>query len=629
MTSLSCGNCTRSTSVRPALVVAAIGVVLGDIGTSPLYAIKEVFCGGYGVPLERSAIMGTLSLLFWSLTWVVSIKYVMFVTRADNQGEGGVLALMALARRYLPAGTRRRGALVTLGLAGAALLYGDSMITPAVSVLSSVEGLELAYPHLQEWVVPIAVVIILSLFSLQRFGTDRIGKLFGPVMLIWFITLALLGLRGIWMAPEVIGAINPIWAWHFFHTHPQVGIAVFSAITLAITGAESLYADLGHFGRPAIVSAWLWVACPALILTYFGQGALLLVQPDSIRNPFFMLAPEMLLIPLILLASTASIIASQAVITAAFSITQQAISLGYLPRFNLRHTSTLAISQIYIPMVNWSVMVGVLVLILIFQCSTNLAAAYGVAVTGTMMITSILMSLIVTRHWRWPLWIALPLVGSFFTVDVMLVCANLTKFFHGGAVPVILATGLFMFMDTWRHGRLRLEINQQENEPTVGELMQTLEEQPITRVKGCAIYLCGRYDGIPSALRQNLECNQVLHERVILLTVLTEEIPHVPTDRRCEARHLGCGVSRLVLHFGFMDDTDVPASLVHCGCCTAPIDLEKTTWFVGRESPQSKPGLLHWRQGLFKLMFRNARSPMSAFMLPPRHVIEIGSLVEL
>lgn len=629
MTRLAIGSCTRTTSARPALVIAAIGVVLGDIGTSPLYAIKEVFCGGYGVPLEHDAIMGILSLLFWALMWVVSVKYVLFVTRADNQGEGGVLALMALARRYLPAGTRRRGLLITLGLAGAALLYGDSMITPAVSVLSSVEGLELAYPQLQEWVVPIALVIIVSLFSLQRFGTEKIGRLFGPIVLLWFITLAVMGVHGISMAPEVLGAVNPLWAISFFQTHPHVGIAVFSAITLAITGAESLYADLGHFGRPAIVSAWLWVACPALVVTYFGQGALLLVNPDSIRNPFFMLAPEAVLIPLVILASMASVIASQAVITAAFSITQQAISLGYLPRFKLRHTSTQTISQIYIPLVNWSVMLGVLLLIVVFKSSTNLAAAYGVAVTGTMLITSTLMSLIVIRRWHWPLWAGLPLVGLFFAVDVMLVCANLTKFFHGGAVPVVIALGLFLMMDTWRRGRARLEINQQQREPSVEQLMQRLEAEPITRVKGCAIYLCGRYNGIPSSLRQNLECNQVLHERVILLTVLTEEVPHVPDHKRCEVHHLGCGVRRLVLHFGFMDSTNVPLSLTHCDCCTAPIDLETTTWFVGRESPQSKPGLMYWQKALFKLMYRNARSPMMAFMLPPRRVIEIGTQVEL
>ncbi|WP_414500896.1 potassium transporter Kup [Zymobacter sp. IVIA_12111.31 C1] len=615
--------------VSTGLVVAAVGVVLGDIGTSPLYAFKEIFIGGYGVAVSPDSIRGVLSLLLWSMIWVVSIKYVMLVTRADNQGEGGVLSLMALARRYVKPGTRRRGLLVTLGLLGAALLYGDSMITPAVSVLSSIEGLELAYPHLDDKVVPISVVIILGLFTLQRFGTERIGKLFGPVMLLWFLTLGVLGLINILKAPAVLEAVNPWWALTFFHHNPGVGITVFSAVTLVLTGAEALYADLGHFGRPAIIRAWTWVAMPALILNYFGQGALLTINGDALRNPFFLMAPDWLLLPLVILASMATVIASQAVITAAFSLTQQAVRLGYLPRLRIRHTSNHAMSQIYMPAVNWTVMVGVLLLITLFQSSARLAAAYGVAVTGTMVITSCLMVLIVLKHWRWPIWCGLPLVLAFLVVDVALFYANLTKFFHGGAVPVVIAIVVFITMDTWRRGRMRLERAQQDGEPSMDELIHALKQHPPARIKGCAIYLCGRFNGTPSALRQNLEFNKVLHEQVLLLTVITDEVPHVPADRRCEARYLGSGVSRLVLHFGFMECTDVPLALKECHSCVAGIDPDKASWFVGREVPLCQNGILHWQQWLFQLMFRNARSPARAFNLPSGRVVEIGGQVML
>ncbi|BBG29478.1 potassium transporter Kup [Zymobacter palmae] len=615
--------------VSTGLVVAAVGVVLGDIGTSPLYAFKEIFIGGYGVTVSPDSIRGVLSLLLWSMIWVVSVKYVMLVTRADNQGEGGVLSLMALARRYVKPGTRRRGLLVTLGLLGAALLYGDSMITPAVSVLSSIEGLELAYPHLDDKVVPISVVIILGLFTLQRFGTERIGKLFGPVMLLWFLTLGVLGLINILKAPAVLEAVNPWWALTFFHHNPGVGITVFSAVTLVLTGAEALYADLGHFGRPAIIRAWTWVAMPALILNYFGQGALLTINGDALRNPFFLMAPDWLLLPLVILASMATVIASQAVITAAFSLTQQAVRLGYLPRLRIRHTSNHAMSQIYMPAVNWTVMVGVLLLITLFQSSARLAAAYGVAVTGTMVITSCLMVLIVLKHWRWPIWCGLPLVLAFLVVDVALFYANLTKFFHGGAVPVVIAIVVFITMDTWRRGRMRLERAQQDGEPSMDELIHALKQHPPARIKGCAIYLCGRFNGTPSALRQNLEFNKVLHEQVLLLTVITDEVPHVPADRRCEARYLGSGVSRLVLHFGFMECTDVPLALKECHSCVAGIDPDKASWFVGREVPLCQNGILHWQQWLFQLMFRNARSPARAFNLPSGRVVEIGGQVML
>ena len=611
------------------LVIAAVGVVLGDIGTSPLYAFKEIFVGGYGVPQSPDAIRGVLSLLLWSMIWVVSIKYVMLVTRADNQGEGGVLALMALARRFVRPGTRKRGILITLGLFGAALLYGDSMITPAISVLSSIEGLELAYPSLDQWVVPISVAIIVGLFSVQRFGTESIGRTFGPIMLLWFLTLSLLGLVSIAKTPEVLTAINPWWALTFFHTYPKVGITVFSAVTLVLTGAEALYADLGHFGRPAIIRAWTWVAMPALILNYFGQGALLSRAPAAINNPFFMLGPDWLLLPLVFLASTATIIASQAVITAAFSLTQQAVRLGYLPRLRIRHTSNHAMSQIYMPAVNWTVMFGVLLLITLFQSSARLAAAYGVAVTGTMVITSCLMVLIVSRHWRWPLWYSIPLLLAFFAVDAVLFYANLVKFFHGGAVPVVIAVAVFIIMDTWRRGRLQLERAQQDGEPSMDELIHALKQYPPARIKGCGIYLCGRYNGTPSALRQNLEFNKVLHEQVLLLTVITDEVPHVPIKKRCEARYLGSGVSRLVLHFGFMECTDVPLALKECHSCVAGIDPDKACWFVGRETPLCRDGVMHWQQWIFQLMFRNARSPARAFRLPSKRVIEIGGQVKL
>ncbi|WP_043448444.1 potassium transporter Kup [Halotalea alkalilenta] len=610
------------------LIITTIGIVLGDIGTSPLYALKEVFSGGYGVGTDRESVLGILSLMFWSLTWVVSIKYVMFVTRADNQGEGGVLALMALACRYLPSNSRLRSTMIGLGLFGAALLYGDSMITPAVSVLSAVEGLELAYPRLGEWVVPVSALILLVLFLLQPFGTERIGKLFGPLILLWFIVLGLLGLRGIWLAPEVVQAIDPRWALNFFADHPGVGLVIFSAITLAITGAEALYADLGHFNRAAIVRAWLLVAFPALLLNYFGQGALLLADSTAIRNPFYLLVPTSLLPAMILLAALASIVASQAVITAAFSLTQQAINLGYLPRLRLRHTSDTSIGQIYIPMVNWVVMAGVLALIVVFQSSSNLAAAYGVAVTGTMLITSLLMALVMTRHWHWPWWSVAPLVLAFLAVDTMLLSANLIKFFHGGAVPVAIALLVFLLMMTWRRGQARVETSSGPSECTVESLLGRLRDAPPVRVDGCAIYLTAPNRAVPSALLHNLEHNHVLHQRVILLTVITDEVPHVPDDGRCETHYHGKGVTRLELHFGFMDAPDLPAALKHCGRCAAGLNAGSVSWFVSREVPVGKPEGLHW-QGLFALMQRNEHSPMGAFGLPSHRVIEIGAQVEL
>lgn len=561
------------------LLVAAVGVVYGDIGTSPLYTLKEVFSGDYGVPVNHDGVLGILALIFWSLIWVVSIKYMLFILRADNQGEGGTMALTALARRASAPYPKLRAVMVVCGLIGAALFYGDSMITPAISVLSAVEGMELAFDGIDHWVVPVALVVLVGLFLIQKHGTARIGILFGPVMVAWFLVLAALGVHGIAQSPEVLKAINPLWAVRFFIVHPGMGVAILGAVVLALTGAEALYADMGHFGRKPIARAWFILVLPALVLNYFGQGALLLQNPEAARNPFYLLAPGWALIPLVGLATLATVIASQAVISGAFSLTRQAIQLGYVPRMQIQHTSSDEQGQIYIGAVNWALMVGVVLLVLGFESSGALASAYGVAVTGTMLMTTLLVSTVMLLLWKWPPVLAVPVLLGFLFVDGLFFAANVPKVVQGGAFPVLAGIALFVLMTTWKRGKQILVERLDEGSLPLPLFIASIRVQPPHRVEGTAIFLTARPDAVPHALLHNMLHNQVLHNQVVLLTVVSEDMPRVPAQQRFEVEAYGEGFYRVLLHFGFMDEPDVPAALKLCHLEGLDFSPMRTTFF--------------------------------------------------
>ncbi|WP_413541595.1 potassium transporter Kup [Pseudomonas sp. IAC-BECa141] len=613
------------------MLVAAVGVVYGDIGTSPLYTLKEVFSGGYGVPVNHDGVLGILSLIFWSLIWVVSIKYMMFVLRADNQGEGGIMALTALARRA--AGERRklRSLLVVCGLIGAALFYGDSMITPAISVLSAIEGLGLAFDGIDHWVVPLSLVVLVGLFLIQSHGTARIGILFGPIMVTWFLVLGALGVYGISHSPEVLKALNPIWAVRFFMVHTGMGVAILGAVVLALTGAEALYADMGHFGRKPIARAWFLLVLPALVLNYFGQGALLLDNPEAARNPFYLLAPGWALIPLVGLSTLATVIASQAVISGAFSLTRQAIQLGYIPRMYIQHTSSDEQGQIYIGAVNWALMVGVVLLVLGFESSGALASAYGVAVTGTMLMTTILVSAVMLLLWKWPPVLAVPVLIGFLLVDGLYFAANVPKIVQGGAFPVVAGIALFILMTTWKRGKQLLVERLDEGALPLPIFISSIRVQPPHRVQGTAVFLTARSDAVPHALLHNLLHNQVLHEQVVLLTVVYEDIPRVPPSRRFEVEAHGEGFFRVILHFGFTDEPDVPQALKLCHLDDLDFSPMRTTYFLSRETviASKLEGMARWREALFAFMLKNANGNLRFFNLPLNRVIELGTQVEI
>jgi KUP system potassium uptake protein len=613
------------------LLVAATGVVYGDIGTSPLYTLKEVFAGHYGVEVDAPGVLGILSLVLWSLLWVVSLKYVLFMLRADNGGEGGVMALTALARRATAAYPRLSALLVLLGLFGTALFYGDSMITPAISVLSAVEGLDVALPGVGHWVVPITVVLLIGLFLIQKHGTARIGILFGPVMVLWFVVLGVLGIHGIAQRPEVLQAINPWWAFNFFAAHPGIGVTILGAVVLALTGAEALYADMGHFGRKPIARAWFSLVLPGLVLNYFGQGALLLSNPAAARNPFYLLAPEWALLPMIALATLATIIASQAVISGAFSLSQQAIQLGYIPRMQVQHTSSAAQGQIYIGVVNWALMACVVLLVIGFGSSGALAAAYGVAVTTTMLIDTLLVSAVMLLLWRAPRWLAVPLLLGLLIVDGLFFGANVPKIFQGGAFPVIAGVILFVLMTTWKSGKQILIERLDETALPLRGFLDSIRIQPPHRVGGTAIFLSASPDAVPHALLHNMLHNQVLHEQVVLLTVVTRDTPRIEDEQRFEALPYGDGFYRVLLHFGFMEEPNVPEALQQCridGLNFAPM---RTTYFLSRETviPTRRLGMALWREGLFAFLHKNANSSLRYFQLPVNRVIELGTQVEI
>jgi KUP system potassium uptake protein len=613
------------------LLVAATGVVYGDIGTSPLYTLKEVFSGQYGVQVNHDGVFGILSLIVWSLLWVVSLKYVFFMLRADNEGEGGVMALTALARRAALPYPRLKSVLVLLGLFGAALFYGDSMITPAISVLSAVEGLDVALPGMSHWVVPVTVALLIGLFVIQKHGTARIGILFGPVMLAWFSILAALGVSGIVEHPEVLQALNPFWAVNFFIAQPGIGITILGAVVLALTGAEALYADMGHFGRKPIARAWFFLVLPALLLNYFGQGALLLENPDAARNPFYLLVPAWALLPMIGLATLSTIIASQAVISGAFSLSQQAIQLGYVPRMHIQHTSSQAQGQIYVGVVNWALMVGVVLLVLGFGSSGALASAYGVAVTGTMLIDTVLVGAVMLLLWKTSRWLAIPLLVGFFVVDTLFFAANIPKILQGGAFPVIAGIVLFVLMTTWKRGRQILFDRLDESAMPLPLFISSIRSQPPHRVQGTAVFLSARPDAVPHALLHNLLHNQVLHAQVVLLTVVSEDTPRVAHDRRFEVQAYGDGFFRVLLHYGFIDEPDVPQALTLCHLQELDFSPMRTTYFLSRETviPSKRLGMAPWRETLFAFMLKNANSNLRFFKLPINRVIELGTQVEI
>jgi KUP system potassium uptake protein len=613
------------------LSIAALGVVYGDIGTSPLYAFRECFMThhGLGVQPTPANVLGILSLITWALILVISIKYLVFVMRADNRGEGGILALMALVR---PKKSKRRGLLIALGLFGAALLYGDGMIGPAITSLSAFEGLEVATPVFKPFVLPLTIAAIICLFTLQKIGTGRVGIFFGPLMLIWFTTLATMGVWQILQAPQVLAAVNPLYGIKFLIVNKLAGFLVLGAVFLVVTGGESLYADMGHFGAKAIRIAWFTVVFPALLMNYYGQGALLLRRPATAENPFFHMAPEWARYPLVALAASAAIVASQAVIAGSFSLTRQAVQLGFLPRMKIRHTSEREIGQIYIPSVNWILMICAIGLVVGFGKSTALAGAYGVAVTTTMAITTVLLAVVARERWRWPLGGVIALSLLFLIPDIAFFGANIVKIGDGGWFPLTVGALTFLVMTTWRRGRQILNERIAAGSPlTVEMFVAELSHGRIPRVPGTAIFMSRNTDGIPTALLHNLKHNKVVHQRVVFLTVDTEELPRLGPEERYEWQEVGQGVYRLFVRFGFMEDTDIPALLT--GMTDGPVTFNPmtTSYFLGRETliPTKHPGMAIWREHLFAWLMRNSTSASQFFNLPANQVIELGAQVEL
>ena len=620
------------------LTVGAIGVVFGDIGTSPLYAFRETFASHNDVPgiqVDPVHIHGVLSLVFWSMMIVVTFKYVLTIMKADNKGEGGSLALLALLNRHSE-NAKWTGPFVLLGVFATALFYGDSMITPAMSVLSATEGLQYVHTGFKDWIVPIAVAILVALFAIQARGTERVGKLFGPIMLAYFAALAVLGVLYIVDMPSIVPAtLNPLNAVNFFVTDGFRAFVAMGSVVLAVTGAEALYADMGHFGRKPIGVSWLTFVLPALMLNYMGQGAMVLSldaagAAAAIKDPFFLMIPDMVRIPVIILALFATIIASQAVISGAFSLTHQAIQLGFMPRMQIKHTSASAAGQIYIPVLNWGLMVMVLVLVLFFGSSSKLAAAYGIAVTGAMFIDTLLLAAVLITLWRWPLWKALPLVLVFIVVDLAYLGANLIKVPDGGWVPLAMGLVIFTLLTTWSRGRVLMRQNMAEGTIPI-EVFAKSAHSSAQRVPGTAVFMASTNKGVPSALLHNIKHNKVLHERVVILTVAIQDVPFVDETERYEAKDMGKGFYRLVLRYGFLEETDVPAALKTVAMCGEPFEMMKTSFFLSRQTliASAKPGMAIWREKLFAWMLRNAASAMEFFRLPSNRVVELGSQLEI
>jgi len=612
------------------LAVGAIGVVFGDIGTSPLYAFRETFAGHHTLTLDAAHIMGAISLIFWSMIAVVTVKYVSILMRADNKGEGGSLALLALVSRSIPSQRWSTG-IVLLGVFATALFYGDSMITPAVTVLSAVEGLQVVNPAFGRLVVPLALAILIFLFSIQRAGTNRVATLFGPIMLLYFLSISVLGVLSIVQRPGVVLAVNPWYAINFFVLTPVQAFLALGSVVLAVTGAEALYADMGHFGRKPIRISWLWFVLPALTLNYMGQGSLLLREgAAALESPFYNLAPDWFRLPLVGIATLAAIIASQAVISGAFSITRQAIQLGFIPRLRIAHTSAAMAGQIYIPLINWGLMVAVILLVLSFQTSSNLSAAYGIAVTGAMFIDSALLTVLLLKLWKWNRWIAVPLLAIFYLIDGAYLAANLTKIPDGGWFPLFIGFIAFTLLTTWAKGRKLMMDRLRESAMPIPVFIASASNSAV-RVPGTAVFMTSTPDGVPHALLHNLKHNKVLHERVVLLTVKIADVPVVEPAKRYEIEDLGRGFFRLILRYGFMEEADVPAALAQVKDCGQTFKMMETSFFLARQTllPSSRPGMRIWREKLFAWMLRNAESAMEFFRLPTNRVIELGSQVEI
>lgn len=614
------------------LALGAMGVVYGDIGTSPLYAIRETFHGAHGIPVTPDNVLGVLSLVFWALIIVVTIKYHIVIIRADNKGEGGVLALMALVNgTRLSRGLKPRHVMIVLGIFGAALLYADGALTPAISVLSAVEGLEVATPALVTWVIPITLAILVGLFLMQSRGTASLGAMFGPIMAVWFVVLGTLGLAAILRDPGVLVAVLPTHAVRFFLQDFGRGMLVLGAVFLVVTGGEALYADLGHFGHNAIQLAWFSLPLPCLVLNYFGQGALLLQDPSAAENPFYHLAPGWALYPLIALATAATIIASQAVISGAFSLTRQAVQLGYAPRLNIEHTSSREIGQIYVPAVNWALMILTCVLVLGFQTSSNIAGAYGVALSTLMAITTLMFYMMSREVWGWSIPRAVFVSGMFIWLDLLFLGANALKIRNGGWVPLAIAAAVYLLMNTWKRGREILGRRMLEKTVPLNLLLADLAAEPPMRVPGTAVFMYGSLDGTPPALVHNLAHNKVLHEKIVFLTVVTEDVPHVAAADRVVVKRMGKGFHSAVARYGFMDDPDIEDVLAACRAAGLNISTEGTTFFLGRETlvPSDNPGMARWREAVFAFMSRNALRATAYFNIPTNQVFEVGAQVEL
>jgi KUP system potassium uptake protein len=614
----------------PALMIGAIGVVFGDIGTSPLYAMKESFLGPHPMAVSRLHVFGVLSLIFWSLMLIVTIKYVLVAMRADNKGEGGSFALLSLISRNLE-GRRWTKALVVMGVLATCLFYGDAMITPAVTLLPAIEGLAVVETGFKPLIIPVTIAILIGLFVIQRRGTARVGKLFGPVILVYLLVLATLGISKILERPEILSALSPSWAARFFLANPSLSFLALGSVFLAVTGAEALYADMGHFGRRAIGWSWVTIVYPSLMLNYLGQGALLLEQPEAVANPFYLMAPEWGRLPLVAIVTLACIVASQAVISGAFSVTHQAVQLGFLPRLRTLHTSEKAAGQIYIPLVNWTLLIMVVQLVLGFRESTRLASAYGIAVTGTMLITTAMLGFLVFQVWRWNRVLATATIGVFILVDGIFFASNITKVADGGWFPLLIAAISFTILTTWARGRAMMRARLSESALPLPVFIKSTSTS-VHRVRGTSVFLSTSADTVPAALLHNLKHNQVLHSRVLILNVKVEEVPHVRSQKRVEVHDAGQGFYQVILHYGFMEEVDIPRDLAGIRTCGEPFNMMSTSFFLGRQkliTSRKVPGMALWRERLFAWMLKNSESAMEFFKLPTNRVVELGSQLQI
>ncbi len=619
---------THTKQKLPALLLGAIGVVYGDIGTSPLYALKETFAGHHPLPVTEVNVLGVLSVMFWTIMLLVSLKYVTIIMRADNRGEGGSLALLALVSELSAKRAGTKWLIAVLGVFAAALFYGDSMITPAISVLSAVEGLNVVAPQLNSYVLPITLMVLTALFMVQKHGTGKVGMAFGPIMIFWFAILGLLGTLSIAQHPQVLLAINPLYAYHFLILDPWLSFLTLGSVVLAVTGGEALYTDMGHFGKFPIRLTWFSFVLPALVLNYFGQGALLLSNPQAIENPFYLLAPAWALLPMVLLATAATVIASQAVISGAFSVASQSVQMGLLPRMEIRQTSDKAQGQIYVPLTNWTLYLAVVFLVFSFQSSSNLAAAYGIAVTGTMLIDTLLIAFVLVA-WRWSLWLVILLIGTFLSIDLAYFAANAIKIPQGGWFPLGIALVSFTVLTTWKRGRKLLTNEIAQQAIPIQVVLDSADS--VDRVQGTAVFLTAIGEGAPSALLHNLKHNQVLHERNVLLTVIVEDKPYVSKGNRLLIDDLGNNFYRVRVFYGFMDTPDIPAALELCASRGLPFDMMATSFFISRAVIVTgpNPGMMQWRKRLFLSLSKNAINAADFFRIPANRVIEMGTRIEI